>query len=271
MKAGERKARPGAVRRQCRALRHHREPGLHRSRISRRRSTATPRRSSTAIVAELRADRDLKVEAQRLKHLFAAKAETLLHGDLHTGSIMVTDDDTRVIDPEFAFYGPMAFDVGMLLANFWMSYLLAARPRAGWRPRRDAPLAARRRRSKSGRSSAHEFSQSVAHRAHRHSLCSAACSRIAAMRWGRSRRSTTCCTRSGRTCWALPASRCTAASSASRTMPISRPSPMRICAPPASAKALRFGRHLAVNRRQIHSASTRSTRWPQLIEKEHAA
>jgi 5-methylthioribose kinase len=46
----------------------------------------------------------------------------LLHGDLHTGSIMVTDDDTRVIDPEFAVYGPMAFDIGMLLANFWMSY-----------------------------------------------------------------------------------------------------------------------------------------------------
>ena len=75
-----------------------------------------------SLVAELRADRDLKVEAQRLKHLFAAKAETLLHGDLHTGSVMVTPDDTRVIDPEFAFYGPMAFDVGMLIANFWMSY-----------------------------------------------------------------------------------------------------------------------------------------------------
>lgn len=74
------------------------------------------------LVAELRADRDLKVEAQRLKHLFAAKAETLLHGDLHTGSIMVTEGETRIIDPEFAFYGPIAFDVGMLLANFWMSY-----------------------------------------------------------------------------------------------------------------------------------------------------
>jgi len=73
------------------------------------------------LVAELRADRDLKVEAQRLKHLFAANAETLLHGDLHTGSIMVTDGDTRVIDPEFAFYGPMAFDIGMLLANFCMA------------------------------------------------------------------------------------------------------------------------------------------------------
>jgi 5-methylthioribose kinase len=74
------------------------------------------------LVEELRADRDLKVEAQRLKHMFAAHAETLVHGDLHTGSIMVTPDDTRMIDPEFAFYGPMAFDVGMALANFWMSY-----------------------------------------------------------------------------------------------------------------------------------------------------
>jgi 5-methylthioribose kinase len=74
------------------------------------------------LVAELRADRDLKVEAQKLKHLFAANAETLLHGDLHSGSIMVTDEDTRIIDPEFAFYGPMAFDVGMLLANFWMAF-----------------------------------------------------------------------------------------------------------------------------------------------------
>lgn len=74
------------------------------------------------LVAELRADRDLKVEAQRLKHLFSAKAETLCHGDLHTGSVMVTDSETRVIDPEFAFYGPISFDVGMLLANFWMSY-----------------------------------------------------------------------------------------------------------------------------------------------------
>ena len=74
------------------------------------------------IVAQLRSDRDLKVAAQRLKHIFANMPETLIHGDLHTGSIMVADHDVRVIDPEFAFYGPMAFDVGMLLANFWMSY-----------------------------------------------------------------------------------------------------------------------------------------------------
>lgn len=75
-----------------------------------------------ALVGKLRADRDLKVEAQKLKHRFAANAETLVHGDLHTGSVMVTEEDTRVIDPEFAFYGPMAFDVGMLLANYWMAF-----------------------------------------------------------------------------------------------------------------------------------------------------
>ncbi|WP_048645983.1 S-methyl-5-thioribose kinase [Nitratireductor soli] len=75
-----------------------------------------------ALVKELRADRDLKVAAQRMKHIFATRAETMVHGDLHSGSVMVTDDETRVIDPEFAFYGPMAFDVGMLLANYWMAY-----------------------------------------------------------------------------------------------------------------------------------------------------
>jgi 5-methylthioribose kinase len=74
------------------------------------------------IAAAVRADRSLKIAAQQLKHIFASNAETLLHGDLHTGSVMATADDTRVIDPEFAFYGPFAFDVGMLAANFWMSY-----------------------------------------------------------------------------------------------------------------------------------------------------
>ena len=74
------------------------------------------------IVASLRSDRDVKVAAQELKHLFAAKAETLVHGDLHSGSVMVTETEAKVIDPEFAFYGPFGFDVGMLLSNFWMAY-----------------------------------------------------------------------------------------------------------------------------------------------------
>ncbi|MGY6550204.1 MAG: S-methyl-5-thioribose kinase [Roseinatronobacter sp.] len=73
------------------------------------------------IVAMLRADRDLKVAAQHLKAAFANNAETLLHGDLHTGSVMVSGAKARVIDPEFATYGPMGFDLGMLIANFLMA------------------------------------------------------------------------------------------------------------------------------------------------------
>ncbi len=75
-----------------------------------------------SLVASLRADSDLKIAAQELKAAFANNAETMLHGDLHTGSIMVTERETRVIDPEFATYGPMGFDIGMLMANFFMAY-----------------------------------------------------------------------------------------------------------------------------------------------------
>lgn len=74
------------------------------------------------IVARLRGDLSLKVAAQHLKLAFTSRAETLLHGDLHTGSIMVTDTETRVIDPEFATYGPFGFDIGMLIANFLMAH-----------------------------------------------------------------------------------------------------------------------------------------------------
>lgn len=74
------------------------------------------------IVARLRADIDLKVEVQHLKSKFCNNAETMLHGDLHTGSVMVTGDDARVIDPEFVTYGPIGFDVGMMLSNFLMAF-----------------------------------------------------------------------------------------------------------------------------------------------------
>lgn len=57
-----------------------------------------------------------------LKYAFMTRAETLLHGDLHVGSVMVNAQETFVIDPEFAFYGPMGFDVGILLANFFLAW-----------------------------------------------------------------------------------------------------------------------------------------------------
>jgi 5-methylthioribose kinase len=79
-----------------------------------------------ATAARFRDDLDAHVAISRLKLKFMSSAEALIHGDLHTGSIMVTDSETQVIDPEFAFYGPMGFDVGAVLANLLMSYFASA-------------------------------------------------------------------------------------------------------------------------------------------------
>ena len=71
---------------------------------------------------EIENNDDLKIAVSRLKIKFMSETQSLLHGDLHTGSIMVSETDTKVIDPEFAFYGPMGFDVGALLANLLMNF-----------------------------------------------------------------------------------------------------------------------------------------------------
>jgi 5-methylthioribose kinase len=79
-----------------------------------------------ALAADLRDDIELHVAISRLKLKFMASPEALIHGDLHTGSVMVTEGQTRVIDPEFAFYGPMGFDVGAVLANLLMAYFASS-------------------------------------------------------------------------------------------------------------------------------------------------
>ena len=79
-----------------------------------------------ATAAAFREDLDLHVAISRLKLKFLNAPEALIHGDLHTGSIMVTESSTVVIDPEFAFYGPMGFDIGAVIGNLLMAYLASA-------------------------------------------------------------------------------------------------------------------------------------------------
>lgn len=76
--------------------------------------------------AAFREDFDAHAAISRLKLKFLSSPEALIHGDLHTGSIMVTEEETRVIDPEFAFYGPMGFDIGAVISNLLMAYLASA-------------------------------------------------------------------------------------------------------------------------------------------------
>jgi 5-methylthioribose kinase len=74
------------------------------------------------IVSRLRRDGPLKVAAARFGHKFLTEAQALIHGDLHSGSVMVTENDSRVIDPEFAFYGPIGFDLGAFFGNLLLNW-----------------------------------------------------------------------------------------------------------------------------------------------------
>ncbi|MFD0586383.1 S-methyl-5-thioribose kinase [Paenibacillus sp. GCM10027627] len=72
--------------------------------------------------AALRSDGPLQLEVAILREKFLTNAQALLHGDLHTGSVFATPASTKIIDPEFAFYGPIGFDVGAILANLLLNY-----------------------------------------------------------------------------------------------------------------------------------------------------
>lgn len=73
-------------------------------------------------VAHIWQDNALKLAIAQLKYIFLTKGEALVHGDLHTGSVFVDENETKVIDPEFAFYGPIGFDVGQVVANLLFQY-----------------------------------------------------------------------------------------------------------------------------------------------------
>ncbi|MFZ5672876.1 MAG: S-methyl-5-thioribose kinase [Pseudomonadota bacterium] len=74
------------------------------------------------IAAQFRRDEPLKIKVQERKLQFLTSAEAMIHGDLHTGSVMLTPQDTRIIDPEFAFVGPMGFDTGAVIGNLLIAY-----------------------------------------------------------------------------------------------------------------------------------------------------
>ncbi|MDR0285116.1 MAG: S-methyl-5-thioribose kinase [Propionibacteriaceae bacterium] len=92
---------------------------------------------------EFQADAHLMRELGEAKWLFMTSAEALIHGDLHTGSVMVRclagtsqTDSVKAFDSEFSFYGPVAFDLGALFANYVIAaaraYALREDDRAAW-------------------------------------------------------------------------------------------------------------------------------------------
>jgi len=97
-----------------------------------------------AVAAPLKADEALKHQLQRLeREHYLTDGPALLHGDCFPGCLLTTSAGLRVIDPEFCFFGPPEFDLGV-----WLGHLLLARqspdlvahglrryrPGAGWMP-----------------------------------------------------------------------------------------------------------------------------------------
>ncbi|WP_156300398.1 S-methyl-5-thioribose kinase [Streptobacillus canis] len=67
-------------------------------------------------------DEKLHKEVAVLRNKFMNYAQGLIHGDLHSGSIFINEKGIKIIDPEFAFYGPIGYDIGNVIGNLFFAY-----------------------------------------------------------------------------------------------------------------------------------------------------
>lgn len=63
----------------------------------------------------------LKSKAATLGEIYLANGKSLLHGDYFPGSWLRTAEGVRIIDPEFCFFGPPEFEVGVTIAHLKMA------------------------------------------------------------------------------------------------------------------------------------------------------
>ena len=68
---------------------------------------------------------------QKLKNRFLSSSQSLIHGDLHFGSVFVSEKDIKIFDPEFCFFGPIGYDLGNLLAHFLLHFSFQAVTKTG--------------------------------------------------------------------------------------------------------------------------------------------
>ncbi len=75
--------------------------------------------------SEIYGDKKLRTKAAKLKYRFMNCPQTLIHGDLHFGSVFVGEEDIVAFDPEFCFFGPIGYDLGNAVAHFILQYIYA--------------------------------------------------------------------------------------------------------------------------------------------------
>ena len=74
---------------------------------------------------EIYSDKKLICQVGILKNGFMNNSQALIHGDLHTGSIFINKKGIKILDPEFAFYGPIGYDLGNLIGNLIFSWIFS--------------------------------------------------------------------------------------------------------------------------------------------------
>ena len=81
-------------------------------------------------VRAMYADTELLGAVDQVKQIFATRAEALIHGDLHSGSVMIGEREgaraIKIFDPEFSFVGPAGMDLGLFWANLTIASIAAA-------------------------------------------------------------------------------------------------------------------------------------------------
>ena len=81
-------------------------------------------------VAALYDDAEVQAGVALVRDRFENAAQALLHGDLHSGSVMIgsTAEKTQkvtVFDPEFSFVGPIGLDLGLFWSNLAIASIAA--------------------------------------------------------------------------------------------------------------------------------------------------
>ncbi|QWT24023.1 phosphotransferase [Subtercola sp. PAMC28395] len=80
-------------------------------------------------VRDLYVDEHVQRAVAIVRSTFETAKQGLVHGDLHTGSVMVGhrggSQVTKIFDPEFSFVGPVGLDLGLFWANMEIAAIAA--------------------------------------------------------------------------------------------------------------------------------------------------
>ncbi len=81
---------------------------------------------------------DVVVQSHLLRHKYMNSTQAFIHSDVHTSNIFADDTQIKVIDMEYTFAGPCAYDIGYFLASLVSQYCSAVfRPFPSEGERRD--------------------------------------------------------------------------------------------------------------------------------------